>query len=90
MKNEYYLDSVARLDTIIGGDTRHYLRIQQARNEYNDLYPETVGSAHNRNFFAYVLDQYGIELEFDGENVCLDYVIRDEKKYMIFVLKFDK
>jgi len=90
MKDEYYQDSAARLDTLIGGDTQHYLRIQRARNEYNALYPESLGAAHNRNFFAYVLDHYGIQLEFDGENVCLDYRIQDEKKYMMFVLKFDR
>lgn len=90
MKDELYQNTVARLDTIIGGDTRHFLRIQRARNEYNKLYPESLGDAHNRNFFAWVLDQYGIQLEFDGENVCLDYTIQDEKKYTMFVLKFDK
>jgi len=90
MKNEYYQDSAARLDTIIGGDTQHFIRIQRARNEYNLLYPESLGSAHTRNFFAWVLDQYGIRLEFDGENVCLDYTIEDEKKYMMFVLKFNQ
>jgi hypothetical protein len=90
MKDELYQNTVARLDTIIGGDTRHFLRIQRARNEYNELYPESLGAAHNRNFFAWVLDQYGIQLEFDGENVCLDYSIRDEKKYMMFVLKYDQ
>ena len=36
-KDEYYLDPAARLDTIIGGDTQHFLRLQRVKNEYDDL-----------------------------------------------------
>ena len=37
MSDEYYADTARRLDTIIGGDTSHFLRLQRVRNEYDEL-----------------------------------------------------
>jgi hypothetical protein len=36
-KDEYYRDTAARLDTIIGGDTTHFLRLQRVKDEYAEL-----------------------------------------------------
>jgi hypothetical protein len=90
MKNEYYSNTEARLDTIIGGDTSHYQRLQQVKNEYDALAQDVPVGQGFLTFYDYVREYYGVKLEFDGENVCLDYVITDEKKYTMFLLKFGR
>jgi hypothetical protein len=87
-KDSYYKDTAARLDTIIGGDTSHYQRLQQVKNEYDALAQDVPIGQGFLTFYDYVKEYYGVKLEFDGENVCLDYAIIDEKKYTVFLLKF--
>jgi hypothetical protein len=36
-KAEYYANTAARLDTIIGGDTSHYQRLIRVKAEYDEL-----------------------------------------------------
>ena len=89
-KDSYYKDTAARLDTIIGGDTSHYQRLQQVKNEYDALAQDVPIGQGFLTFYDYVKEYYGVKLEFDGENVCLDYAIIDEKKYTMFLLKFGR
>ena len=87
-KDEYYADKSARLDTIIGGDTTHFLRLQQVKNEYDDLAHAVPVGQGFLTFYDYVKEYYGVKLEFDGDNVTLAYSVIDEKKYTVFLLKF--
>jgi hypothetical protein len=87
-KDEYYANTAARLDTIIGGDTGHYQRLQRVKSEYNTLAHDVPIGQGFLTFYDYVKEYYGVKLKFEGENVCLDYVIIDEKKYTVFLLKF--
>lgn len=32
-RDEYYVDTAARLDTIIGGDSSHYIRLRRSKEE---------------------------------------------------------
>lgn len=89
-KDEYYISTAARLDTIIGGDTSHYQRLQRVKSEYDALADAVPVGQGFLTFYDYVREYYGVKLEFDGENVCLDYVITDEKKYTVFLLKFGR
>jgi hypothetical protein len=41
-------------------------------------------------FYDYVKEYYGVKLAFDGEDVSLDYIVVDEKKYTVFLLKFGR
>jgi hypothetical protein len=87
-KDEYYADKAARLDTIIGGDTTHFLRLQRVKNEYDDLAHAVPVGQGFLTFYDYVKEYYGVKLEFDGDNVTLAYSVIDEKKYTVFLLKF--
>jgi hypothetical protein len=89
-RDEYYQDSAARLDTIIGGDTSHFLRLQRVKNEYDELaYAVPLGQGF-LTFYDYVKEYYGIKLVYDGDNVSLAYSVVNEKKYTVFLLKFSQ
>jgi hypothetical protein len=89
-KDEYYANTAARLDTIIGGDTSHYQRLQRVKSEWDTLAHDVAIGQGFLTFYDYVKEYYGVKLEFKDENVCLDYVITDEKKYTVFLLKFGR
>lgn len=87
-QDEYYSSTAARLDTIIGGDTSHFVRLQRVKNEWDDLARAVPVEQGFLTFYDYVKEYYGVKLEFDGDNVSLKYTVVDEKKYTVFVLKF--
>ena len=87
-KDEYYNSPAARLDTIIGGDSSHYIRLRRCKEYYDQLADAVPVGQGFLTFNDFMREWYGIEMEFDGENVCLDYRVLDEKKYTVFVLKF--
>ena len=87
-KNEYYANTAARLDTIIGGDTSHFLRLQRVKNEYDTLARDVPVGQGFLTFYDYVKEYYGVKLVYDGDDLKLDYAIIDDKKYTVFLLKF--
>ena len=89
-KDEYYRDTAARLDTIIGGDTTHFLRLQRVKDEYDDLAHAVPIGQGFLTFYDYIKEYYGIKLTMDCDNINLDYAVVDEKKYTMFVLKFSR
>ena len=88
--DEYYDSQAARLDTIIGGDTDHFLRLQRVKNEYDELARAVPIGQGFLTFDDYVREYYGVKLQFDSDNVTLAYSVIDEKKYLMFVLKFNR
>ena len=89
-RNEYYANTAARLNTIIGGDTQHFLRLQRVKNEYDELARAVPVGQGFLTFDDYVREYYGVKLQFDGDNVTLAYSIVDEKKHLMFILKFNR
>jgi hypothetical protein len=87
-QDEYYSTTAARLDTIIGGDTSHFLRLQQVKNEYDALAREVPVGQGFLTFYDYVKEYYGVKLVYDGDDIKLDYAVIDERKYTMFLLKF--
>jgi hypothetical protein len=90
MKDEYYNNPAARLDTIIGGDTQHFLRLQRVKNEWDELARAVPVGQGFLTFDDYVREYYGVKLVYDGDNVSLAYEVINEKKYVMFVLKFNR
>jgi hypothetical protein len=88
--DEYYESQAARLDTIIGGDTQHFLRIQRVKNEWDELARAVPVGQGFLTFEDYVREYYGVKLIYDGDNVSLAYSVVDEKKHLMFVLKFNR
>lgn len=89
-KDEYYANTAARLDTIIGGDTQHFLRLQRVKNEWDALAAEVPVGQGFLTFNDYVREYYGVKLQYDGDNVSLAYTVVDEKKHLMFLLKFNR
>jgi hypothetical protein len=87
-KDSYYADTASRLDTIIGGDTTHFLRLQRAKAEYDALAHDVPVGQGFLTFYDYVREYYGVKLVMDGDNLSLEYAVIDEKKYTVFLLKF--
>lgn len=86
--NEYYANTATRLDTIIGGNATHFLRLQKVKNEYDELARAVPVGQGFLTFYDYVKEYYGIKMVFDGDSITLDYSIIDDKKYTVFLLKF--
>jgi hypothetical protein len=89
-QDEYYADTAARLDTIIGGDTQHFLRLQRVKNEYDVLAGAVPVGQGFLTFYDYVKEYYGVKLVYDGDDIKLDYTVIDERKYTVFLLKFGR
>jgi hypothetical protein len=89
-QDEFYVNTAARLDTIIGGDTAHFLGLQRVKNEYDELARAVPVGQGFLTFYDYVKEYYGIKIQYDGDNVSLDYAIIDDKKYTVFLLKFSR
>lgn len=90
MTHQYYVDSAARLDTIIGGETDHFLRLKKVKDEYDALADSVPVGQGFLTFYDYVKEYYGIKLEFEGNNIQLSYTVVDDRKFTMFLLKFGR
>ena len=85
MKSEYYANTAARLDTIIGDAGVTWMKVNRAKQEYDSAeYPK-------ESFYVWLQQEYGLKLQFtpDGD-LKLSNEIVDELKYTIFLLKFSE
>ena len=89
-QGEYYRSHDDRLDTIIGGDTSHFRRLKLCKDEYDRLAHAVEVGVALLTFNDYIQEYYGIRLSVadSGEAFGLDYVVLDEQRYVMFVLKF--
>ena len=89
-KDSYYSDTAARLDTIIGGDTQNFGRLQQAKREWDQLAEAVPVGQGFLTFEDYIREYYGVKLTMNHKlgGIDLDYVIVDEKKLTVLLLKF--
>lgn len=87
-RDEYYADTAARLDTIIGGNSSHYIRLRKCKEEYDRLADAVPIGQGFLTFEDFCREWYGFQMKMGGNGVSLDYTVLDEKKYTVFVLKF--
>ena len=90
-KDEYYNSPAARLDTIIGGDSSHYIRLRRCKEEYDRLADAVEIGQGFLTFNDFMREWYGVKMVIDtgGDGgISLDYEVVDEKKYLVFMLKF--
>lgn len=85
-QDDFYESHRARLDTIIGENVGFYSGLKQARDEWGQAHADQPVE----NFLAYLEDVYGIQMSARQKMSGIDteYHITDEKKYMLFALKF--
>jgi hypothetical protein len=86
---DYYATTAARLDTIIGGDTVNFARIQKCKHEWDQLANEVPVGQGFLTFEDYMKEYYGVELTMNHKlgGIDLDYTVVDEQKYTVFLLK---
>jgi hypothetical protein len=89
-KDEYYNSPAARLDTIIGGDSSHYIRLRKCKEEYDRLAEAVEIGQGFLTFEDFMREWYGVRMIMDtGDGgISLDYEVINEQKYMLFILKF--
>ena len=89
-KDEYYNSPAARLDTIIGGDSNHYIRLRRCKEYYDQLADAVPIGQGFLTFNDFVREWYGVKMQLDtGDGgIALDYEVVDEQKYLVFMLKF--
>jgi hypothetical protein len=88
--DEDYATTAARLNTLIGGETRNFARIQQCKKEWDQLAATVPVGQGFLTFEDYIREYYGIKLTMNQKmgGIDLDYAIVDDKKYTVFLLKF--
>jgi hypothetical protein len=92
-KDEYYNSPAARLDTIIGGDSSHYIRLRRCKEYYDELADAVPVGQGFLTFTDFMREWYGVKMVMDTGGIyssgfSLDYEIIDEQKYLLFVMKF--
>lgn len=88
-QDDYYDTPEARIDTIIGGNADHYIRLRRCKEYYDQLADAVPIGQGFLTFVDFVREWYGIEMEWGNDDgIGLDYKILNEQKYMVFVLKF--
>jgi hypothetical protein len=87
-KDEYYVDTEARIDTVLGEIGRNWRRIISVKEEYDKLADAVPLGQGFLTFYDYVKEYYGIKMLMEGDNLSASYEIIDEKKYTVFLLKF--
>jgi len=81
--NKYYQTREQRLDTVAGPNV-YWSKLMKARDEYLAL----NGGQIDPNFYEWLKDTYGIRTIIKGGAISSKYEITDEKKYILFNLKF--
>jgi hypothetical protein len=67
----------------------HCHRLRLAKQDYYGVYDRLTETTPD--FYHHLQQQYGIKLGLDsGGNITDTYQILDEKKYMLFLLKYPK
>jgi hypothetical protein len=78
--NHLYSNLSQRIDTVFGSQNFLY-SLHLAKKEYDAL---TVPDS----FFAWMLDYYGVELHFEDGVIMAVYSVVDERKFMMFALRY--
>ena len=83
MKDEYYANTAARLDTIIGDSAGMWVKITRAKREYDAVVPP------KERFYVWLQQEYGLKLQLtpDGELTLANEIV-DPHKFTVFLLKF--
>lgn len=70
----------------------YWQRLRGARVEYaNETGSDSITQIYlgaNDGFYQWMQDKYGIQLEFIDGNISGAYTVLDEKKLMMFLLKY--
>ena len=83
--NEYYSNTAARLETIIGDSNTIWLQIISAKKEFDS------SSYVKLDFYTWLNQTYGVKLKLTPNgDMSLENDITDKQKYLLFILKHSK
>jgi hypothetical protein len=89
VNDDLYNSAEARLDTVAGRHA-YWMRLTSAKKEY-DILRASSGGLELPNFRNYIRDVYGVEMGVDEDGFTLPtYIILEEQKHLIFLLKHSK
>ena len=80
--NKYYQTREQRLDTV-AGDVAYWKKLMAARDEYLAL-----NGQYDEGFYLWMDNTYGVKVIIDTGAISKNHMVTDEKKYLIFNLKF--
>jgi len=85
--DEFYSTQEARLNTVIGSESKIWEKISSARKHHSAEW--SLNTSHtNDTFNLWLLDTYGIKLGYTDGMINLQFDIIDEQKYLLFLLKY--
>ena len=84
-EDSYYANSEARMDTILGAEAQHYIRLRRVKAEWDNRWKSGI---HDASFPQYLTETYGIKMRMEDVGIGLTYEIVDEQKHTLFLLKF--
>jgi hypothetical protein len=87
-KDEYYANTTARIDTLVGDAGVYYIRLRRVKEEWDRLAEQVAPGVGFLTFYDYVKEYYGIKMITEGDEIGLSYVIIDDQKHTLFLLKF--
>ena len=90
VKDEYYEDTEARLDTVLGEIGIKWRQIRHVKQEYDHLAEAVPLGQGFLTFYDYVKEYYGIKMQMEGDDLSPHFEVIDEKKYTVFLLKFNR
>ena len=69
---------------------QYWKMLYQARQEYLILTDQGAAefNMNSSAFFYYLKQNYGLQVETIDGNIAGDYAVVDEKKYLLFLIKF--
>ena len=87
-KDEYYADKDARLNTVMADDAQAKMlkKAWEQWSSHDDVVSR--GEAAIEEFRSWLLATYGVRLSRNHLGYQLPFTVEDEKKYLMFTLKF--
>lgn len=86
-QDEYYANIDARLNTIMADDSQARM-LKSAWEHWCQPTVVLQGEELIDQFRSWLLDTYGLRLNRNHMGYQLPFVVEDEKKYLLFTLKF--
>jgi hypothetical protein len=83
-----YEDDIIPLEEIKKKRDRYWAMLRRAKNEYLSLVDGTEYNDGINGFYYFMQQNYGLQPELIDGNLGSTYNIVDEKKYLLFLLKY--
>lgn len=87
-QDEYYANTDARINTLMADDQQAKMLKSAYQHWSNDANITSTDETAIEEFRSWLLTHYGVRLNRNHLGYQLPFIIEDEKKYLLFTLKF--